>query len=402
MKSLKIVVMMMPYHGHVNPSLGLMKQLIDKGHTVISYNIDTFKPLIEATGAEFRSVSRFLKNTEELKVPTNELIVADRILDATERVADFYIEEVKKENIDLIIHDGLALWGKIVACASHIPAVSLVTTCILNPTTLSSFPKLLIQQQTRMLSQPQRLFSVIQRYNKLCNKYGIKMKGLFDFVVNEESLNIVFTSQYYQPKSNKIKNNYVFVGPSIISRPHTSDVLDLLKTNKKIIYISLGTIFNEDISFYKTCIETLQNSNYQVVLAVGNSVDISQLEPIPANFIIRSHVPQLEILKQASLFISHGGMNSVNESLYYGVPMILIPQIFEQVVNSQRVEQLKAGIVLDKKKITQEQLSGTIQQIFNDKKFSAEAKKIQKTLVEAGGTQFAAEKILEYVDEKIK
>ncbi|MCV5706991.1 UDP-glucosyltransferase, partial [Escherichia coli] len=87
-------------------------------------------------------------------------------------------------------------------------------------------------------------------------------------------------------------------------------------------------------------------------LSVGKHIDTNQLKNVPPNFKVYNYVPQLEVLKQANLFITHGGMNSSSESLYFGVPMIVIPVMGDQPIVAQRIEDLKAGIQLNLKKLT--------------------------------------------------
>ena len=64
---------------------------------------------------------------------------------------------------------------------------------------------------------------------------------------------------------------------------------------------------------------------------------------IPSNIWTYSYVPQLEVLQHTDLFITHGGMNSVNEAMYYGVPMLVMPVINDQPLNAAQVEKLKLG-----------------------------------------------------------
>ena len=90
--------------------------------------------------------------------------------------------------------------------------------------------------------------------------------------------------------------------------------------------------------------------NVQVIMSIGSNVSEASLGPPPPNVIVQAYVPQLDVLQRASAFVTHGGMNSVSESLYYGVPLVVIPQMGEQEIVGRRVEELGAGLYLAKAK----------------------------------------------------
>jgi UDP:flavonoid glycosyltransferase YjiC (YdhE family) len=69
------------------------------------------------------------------------------------------------------------------------------------------------------------------------------------------------------------------------------------------------------VDFYQMCFDAFAQTEWQVVLSFGTRIDPAALKEPPANFLIAPHVPQLEVLSRADLFISHGGMNSTMESL---------------------------------------------------------------------------------------
>ncbi|MBN1138578.1 MAG: glycosyl transferase, partial [Anaerolineae bacterium] len=112
------------------------------------------------------------------------------------------------------------------------------------------------------------------------------------------------------------------------------------------------------------------------------------------NFVVRKHVPQLEILKRADLFVTHGGMNSVSEGLWYGVPLVVIPQGSDQYLVASRVEALKAGVALDKRRITPQALRQAVDSIMFDEGIRANIETIQDSFHKAGGFVRAADEII--------
>jgi MGT family glycosyltransferase len=165
---------------------------------------------------------------------------------------------------------------------------------------------------------------------------------------------------------------------------------------KPVIYISLGTVHNTNCDFYQTCFQALGgNPDYQVVLSVGKSTDITALQPIPANFIVRNYVPQLEILQRATLFVSHSGMNSVHEALYYGVPLLLIPQTFEQKIVTNQIVKNGAGVYLDKEGVSAANLRQGIEKMLREPTFRQNAGRLGAALQNAGGASRAADEIFQ-------
>lgn len=186
-------------------------------------------------------------------------------------------------------------------------------------------------------------FEITQRVNQ---SYGTRCPTIVEFLGNPQNLNIIFTSRQFQMAGEYFDQTYKFVGPSLSERSDSPGFpFDQLRSDP-LIYISMGTVFNDLPEFYRACFEALADEPYQIVLAVGQYIDLQDLGKPPGNFIIQPFVPQLEILEQAALFITHGGMNSVNEGLLYQVPLIVVPQRGDQYIVARRVAELGVGLSL--------------------------------------------------------
>lgn len=86
-------------------------------------------------------------------------------------------------------------------------------------------------------------------------------------------------------------------------------------------------------------------------MSVGKTININKFGTVPDNFMVYPFVPQLEVLQHANLFITHGGMNSINEAMYYGVPMVVIPLDADQYINANRTVELGLASRIDLKRI---------------------------------------------------
>ena len=131
-----------------------------------------------------------------------------------------------------------------------------------------------------------------------------------------------------------------------------------------MIYISLGTINNFIYDFFLKCIEAYKDSEEnQIIMSVGKFLDIKKFGDIPKNFSIFTYLPQTQLLADVDVFITHGGLSSTQETLMTGVPLIVIPFLNDQFDNAKRVEELGAGITIDKNKMTVDTLRNAVNHI---------------------------------------
>lgn len=393
----KIIFFSLPVHGHINPSLPLIKELVKNGHYIEYYSTTEFKEKIEATGAIYVSYPQPYKNVD-FRIAKNWVVAAHELLINTEHMTKALLPVIEGKKWDCIIHDSMAMWGKTIASKTKIPAVCLTTTFAFNKKMWNLYPRAIIFQHLKFLRYPNKTIALFKIYRKLKSNYNLSEESIYDVFSNLEKLNLIFTSSYFQPYINSFDKTFKFIGPAISSRLDSEDFLKTLPKNKQIIYISLGTIYNDDLSFFKLCLLVFGNTDYTVVVALGHRFNSTELKLIPKNVVVRNYVPQLKILEKASLFITHAGMNSCNESLYFGVPMILIPQMDEQTMNAIRVKQLGAGIVLKKSQLSKKSLQKAAMLVLQNSIYRKNALKIGKTLKKSGGYKKGSQEIEKYLE----
>jgi MGT family glycosyltransferase len=214
-------------------------------------------------------------------------------------------------------------------------------------------------------------------------------------------LNIVFTSREFHPKNRFMDGRFRFVGPSLNRATRDGDFpFEQLRPGKKV-NSSLGTINNLNLGFYKTVFQAFADYPAQFILSVGKNTAIAELGVIPDNFIVRNYVPQLDVLQHADAFITHGGMNSVHEGLYYGVPEIVVPNHLEQLLNGKRVAETETGILLGAKypygRVTAEELRQALAAVLQQPHYQQNAEGMGQTLKDAGGYLQAVAEIEAYV-----
>lgn len=383
----KIVFFCIPAHGHTNPTLGVVRELISRGHQVFYYSYNMMREKIEATGATFVSCDEYdqeqrLDAKDAVRVGKDLAFSTQILVDTTLALDDTVCEHMRELNPDCIVADSMAVWGKAVALKLGIPFVSSTTTFAFN-----QYSAKIMKQSLRQMFGMIFSMTKINKNIKRLQEKGYPVKSVLDIIQNDNNTDtIVYTSPEFQPCSETFSDKYVFVGPSI--RP-IENIFE--KKSAKLIYISMGTVINNSVGFYKKCIEALADTEYQTIISVGNLINIEDLGDIPDNITISRFVDQIAVLSQADVFLTHCGMNSVNESLYYKVPLVMFPQTSEQDGVATRVEQLGAGVRL--KHINVKSIRETIEKVLNTKSYYEQASKISQGFRKCTGAKGAADKI---------
>lgn len=387
---MKIFYCNIPAAGHMNPAAPVIAELVKRGQQVFYFNSEDQRNACEATGATFvpypeqRDMDILMEMSKGGDFARNALMLQN----LQERLLPSLVEHIKQHQPDVMIVDSLATWGKMAAELHNIPTIAFITTFVVNTSTVSPTQ---MPNMVKMLFSFARVLPESLRINRRIRKQFPKVKAtsLLGALTGTGRKNVVFTSRGLQPNGDKLGSEYEFVGASIEGRPHDSSFPFDQLTGKPLIYISLGTINNQRDDFYKLCFEAFGNHKGQFVLSVGKQTNIAALGSIPDNFIVRNFVPQLEVLERADAFITHGGMNSVHEGLYYGVPLMVLPQQAEQMLVAQRVEQLGAGVVLSE--LTSQHLQQALNNVLESTTTQAASKKLGETLKAAGGYKRAAD-----------
>jgi len=144
--------------------------------------------------------------------------------------------------------------------------------------------------------------------------------------------------------------------------------------------------------FFRTIVAGVaKHKDLQLVLSIGDLLDPEQIGPVPKNAIIVKRAPQLELLKQTSVCITHAGLNTVLESLAQGVPQVAIPVAFDQPGVAARVAYNQTGVVTSLDKLTTDHLSTLLNEVLNNSTYRDNARKLQKAIVQANGLSVAAD-----------
>ena len=384
-----------PATGHSNPSLPLVAELVRRGVRVVYHNTDPFRPQVEVTGAEFRSYGKAYQFEPEQDVAA-PFRAMGMILAASEELLPRLIPAARAEQPDLVIYDTMCPWGKQVAQALGVPTVAssaIMLVAARNFRALPPDPRMQLGLLPRLPIVLAGLWRYRQIARRIGRKFGLPSPGPLDFFGNPGDITLVYTSRLFQVGAHLLDDSFKFVGPPIAPRSDGGDFpLDWLQG--QVVYVSLGTLFNVRPDFFRACLAAFQDTPHRVVMSIGRKIPLESLGPIPPNCLVRPHVPQLEVLPRTSLFITHGGMNSVNESLWYGVPMLVAPQVGDQYVIAHRVAQLGAGLYLDPQRFTPASLRRDAARVLADPSFRQQSAAIGESFKAGGGYMKAADEVI--------
>jgi len=220
-------------------------------------------------------------------------------------------------------------------------------------------------------------------------KYNINLHDFVGLIFTPNNYKkLILTSKLFHLRPEDTDDKCYFLGPNIENR-ETDEDFDFKKNeNKKLLLISLGTVFGRDLEFYHQCIEAFKDSDeYQVIMSVGKFVDINEaFKEIPRNFSIYNYIPQTQILPKVDVFITHAGFNSTSEGLASGAVLVLVPQAVDQFDVTKVVQKLNAGIALNKRDIdiTADVIKKAVNEAYNNREsFRAGTKAILDSFKEA-------------------
>lgn len=379
--------------GHTNPTLAVVKELSRRGHRVRYYSFAPFQKAIKAAGGEFVPCDAYLPPTPpdvDRRVGRDFAGLVEMITDTTLAMDGPIGRDLREFAPHCVVSDSLCFWGKLWSAKLGLPSVCSTTTFAFNRETAGMMRQTPGQLLRLLIGRPR-----IRRCMKRLREAGYPVHGLLDLIQNgSDTDTIVYTSRAFQPRADTFSEKYAFIGPSIPEPVGAGEA-----EWEGCCYISLGTVNNRNFPFYQACIEALREEPFPVVISVGEHTDRSVFQNVPEHIFLRPRVDQLAVLARASVFVTHCGMNSASEGLYFGVPLVLYPQQAEQGLVARRVEELGAGLRL--KRATPETIRAAVLQAREQQSYRCRAQEIAAGFRAAGGYRRGADKILEAAAQRV-
>lgn len=304
-------------HGHVTPTLAVVEELVKRGAEVEYATGAEHAEAVTGVGARWVELPALPEFRPVSANPIDEWF--QHYFKAMGATYPVLLDRCRTDRPGLIVYDATNWPARLVTRRLGIPAVRTM------PHTASNeHYKVMDVDLDRYLTEDTARFAA---------EHGVELTP-WSTVDAPEECSVVFLPREFQPFGETFDESFHFVGPVLGSR--LAQEWSPGRTDLPLLYVSLGSVMS-DPEFYQACIEQFGDGAWHVAMTAR------EVGAVPENFDVRPWFPQPAVLKHASAFISHGGMNSTMEALHQGVPLVIVPQTPEQAANADRVAELGLG-----------------------------------------------------------
>lgn len=157
-----------------------------------------------------------------------------------------------------------------------------------------------------------------------------------------------------------------------------------------LIYLSLGSLGGADVELVQRLVDVLGKTRHRFIVSKGPQADRITLAD---NMVGEQMLPQTKVIPQVDLVISHGGNNTVTETLHFGKPLIVLPLFWDQYENAQRIDELGFGIRLDTYAFDDTELTDAVDRLLADTELRAKLADIGAAIRARDGLRVGADAI---------
>ncbi len=206
-------------------------------------------------------------------------------------------------------------------------------------------------------------------------------------------LTLYLTSEAIEAPRSEVPSTGFFIGPCFAGRDGqggSSFPFDRLSAEKRKVYVSLGTVFNSKPAVFARILDAHADGRVQLVVSAGGAYEALRARGVPEHVLLFERVPQVEVLERVDAVISHGGNNTVNETLAAGRPLLVLPVGGEQGDNASRVEYLGAGLRADLNRSPAAEIGAKVARLLDEPSFAQRARECAGALAKTDGPETAA------------
>jgi dTDP-L-oleandrosyltransferase len=330
----RIAVITTALGGHARPAIRVARALVANGHAVHVWADEWFRAMAEPTGTTFHPY-----NPMSYPWPLGGLGFAAALAQGTEETVEDLIGDLLREEIELVIHDVHALWGRVAAQFLELPRIASNPMFPPSPA-FPSFEGWAARRSRPRPAEAERMLADAR--DAIRRKWRIEVDDWPSVMVQRAPLTLSFTTEEITG-GIQLPSGWRYVGPLMEPKPTS-----VPSGRLPLVYVAFGTYFNHRGDFFKLAADAVAGESVHALIAAGQALGARrpELEPLPPNVELHGVVASQEVLSRATVHITHGGGGSVHESLLAGVPMICLPQGSDHRAWSTRVEELGAGRIV--------------------------------------------------------
>ena len=399
-----------PTGSHLTTLFALSHELQQRGHRVTFINILDVQEKVLAARFEFRAigaVERPLGSEAEILTHRGTLSGISALKDtlkAVEQDMRVILQEapavIQSEGIEALLVDQCSPVGGTVADLLNIPFISLCNALPLNreigvPPLFTAW-KYSSTGGAKLRNQVGYALSTVltRSIRKLTTEYRQQWKLPPHSHPNDYYSKLAQLSQQpaeFEFPRTRLPPHFHFTGPyhSSIGREKPSFPWDQL-TGQPLVYASMGTIQNQLLLVFEAIAAACVGLDVQLVISLGGGMPLEAMSTLPGDPLVVCYAPQLEVLKRASLTITHAGLNTVLESLTQGVPIVAIPIANDQPGVAARIVWAGVGEMISISQLTVISLQSVIHQVLTQDSYKLQALRLQSAIQNSGGVNQAA------------
>ncbi|MFE0444784.1 macrolide-inactivating glycosyltransferase [Streptomyces fungicidicus] len=377
-------------HGHVNPSLEVIRELVARGHRVTYAIPPHFAEKVAGTGAEPVLWNSTLPGPDDDPEAWGSTLldnVEPFLADAVQALPQL-IEAYEGDTPDLVLHDITSYPARVLAHRWGVPAVSLSPNLV----AWDGYEKEVAEPMWEEPKKTERGQAYYARFRAWLEENGITQHP--DDFAGRPARSIVLIPRALQPNADRVDESvHSFVGACQGDRGAEGG-WQRPAGAEKVVLVSLGSSFTKQPAFYRECVEAFGGlPGWHLVLQIGRHVDPAELGDLPDNVEVRSWVPQLAVLREADLFVTHAGAGGSQEGLATATPMIAVPQAVDQFGNADMLQGLGVARHVPAGEADAGTLRAAALALVDDPEVARRLKGIQAEMAEEGGTHRAADLI---------
>jgi MGT family glycosyltransferase len=400
--------------GHYYPLTALGRRLQSRGHEVVYFQVADLEQPIRAAGLKFRQIGREDFPPGSLRARDEEVgkltgLAALRCGLRGIRLKSMMLfrdapAAIRDEGIDALIVDQIEPAGGTVAEHLRLPFVSVAAALPVNLD--ASVPPVTLPWSHRVgrwawlrnwvgNRASEWIFSrVVGTINQQRRAWGLPavrgFNGMFSGLAQIAQLPAAL-----ELPGRRLPPHFHHTGPwtDAQGRAPVDFPWSRLDPNRPLVYASMGTLQNGILRTFRMIAEACAGLDLQLVISLGGGQDPALLRDLPGDPIVVGYAPQLDLIRRSALTISHGGLNTVLESLERGVPMVVLPVTYDQPGVGARVEWSGVGRSIPVGRLTVDRLRGAIHTVLGNPAYREQASRLQSSIETADGLNRAADLI---------